>query len=79
MAGIKIGPVPVSDCGDEALADYMVRRCARAGRRMKPDTLPVWVAALRAFDSGGTPVTVRQAFDALTMRGAIAKTEQGSK
>jgi hypothetical protein len=37
------------------------------------------VAALRAFDSGGTPATVRQMFYALTVAGVIPKTEQGYK
>jgi hypothetical protein len=79
MPGIKFGAVSVSECSDEELADYIRRHCGRAGRRIKPDALPVWVAALRAFDSGGTPATVRQTFYALTVLGAIAKTEQGYK
>jgi hypothetical protein len=76
---IVIGERPVAEYSDDELGDWILHRCSQGGRRIQADALPVWLAALRAFDSHGTPATVRQMFYALTVEGVIAKTEQGYK
>lgn len=76
---IVIGKRPVAEYTDNELGDWILHQCNQGGRRIKADTLPVWLAAIRAFDSNGTPATVRQMFYALTVLAVIAKTEQGYK
>jgi hypothetical protein len=79
MGAIVINKRPVASYSDQELGEWIRRQCGQGGRRIKPETLPVWLAVLRAFDSGGVPATVRQMFYALTVLGAIVKTEQGYK
>jgi len=79
MGAIRVGGRAVADYTDRELGAWILRRLGQVRRRIKPDTLPVWLAAVRAFDSNGTPATVRQMFYALTVVGAIAKTEPGYK
>jgi hypothetical protein len=76
---IVIGEQSLAECTDDALDDWIPHQCSQGGRRIKADTLPVWLAAIRAFDSNGTPATVRQMFYALTVLGVIVRTEQGYK
>jgi len=60
--GIVIGKRPVADFTNDELSGWILGKCERAGRRIKADTVPVWVAVLRGFDQNGTPATVRQTF-----------------
>jgi len=75
---IRIAEELVENLSDVALAgwfDWAVREAG--GRGLRPDTAALYVAILRAFDSSGFPMTVRQMFYALTVAGAVEKTEAG--
>ena len=49
----------------------------RVERATRSDTLELWSEVLKAFDTSGVPMTVRQVYYALVSRQAIPKTEAG--
>lgn len=67
----------LADVSDRGVSAWLREYCERQCLRVQPRTVPTWVAAVRAFDTIGVPMTVRQMFYALVSRGCIPKTEQG--
>lgn len=75
---ITIGGVKVREMSDSAVAVWAENSIkAAGGRGLRPDTAALYVAIMRAFDLSDGSVTVRQMFYALTVAGAVEKTEAG--
>ena len=69
---------PLSEATDRELTDYFNQVKARNNKpALREDTATLWTAIMRVFDACDTPMTVRQVFYQLEVRGCVEKSENG--
>jgi len=77
-SNISMRGVPLCELSDADIIGFFNERKAATGRRpIRKGTAQTWIEIMRSFDTCDVPMTVRQMFYQIEMKGLVPKTEQG--